>query len=304
MRNLLIKIIMLVVLWLVSVLIFVNRQPPSEQKQQKVVSETMKAKKEEAIVVRIMRENKVEEVALETYLEGVLASEMPYTFALEALKAQCVAARTFVLQRNLCVDDTTSSQVYKSESELIEIYQEEYETMMQKVRQAIQETKGLVLRYDGHYISAMFYSSNNGKSNDASWYYQNEQPYLKSVDSHWDLDYPQTTQTTTIEYEQMMRLLNVRDLSIQNVTYYENGYVKTINIGGCEFSGREIREKLQLRSSCFQMQNSDAGMLVTTVGFGHGVGLSQYGAQGMALEGYDFKAILTHYYQGVSIEKI
>lgn len=303
MRNLFIKCSLLLLLWGIVITSFSFTKTKGSStviSEEKVEVQEQQDEK----VVQVMHNGVSESIPLETYLEGVVASEMPYTFELEALKAQCVAARTFVLKRNLTVDDSTSSQVYRSESELIEIHQDNYDEMINKVRQAIKESEGLVMRYNGEYISALFYSSNNGKSNNASWYYKNEVPYLISVDSPWDLKFENTKQQTSLSVSKCMNALGVSNMSVGNVTYYDNGYVQSIDIGGKSFTGREVREKLNLRSSCFKMQVNGDNVDIYTTGFGHGVGMSQYGAQGMALEGYDFKAILNHYYTGVSIEKI
>lgn len=303
MRNLFVKFVLLLLLWVMVLSCFSFSKTEAFAtiiKEEKVNA----SEKQEEKIVQVMHNGVSESIPLETYLEGVVASEMPYTFELEALKAQCVAARTFVLKRNLNVDDSTSSQVYRSESELIEIHQDNYDAMISKVRQAIKESEGLVMRYQGEYISALFYSSNNGKSNDASWYYQNEVPYLVSVDSPWDLKYENSTSQITLSVSKCINALGITNMNIGDIAYYDNGYVQSIEIGGKCFSGREVREKLNLRSSCFKIQLDGDNVNITTIGFGHGVGMSQYGAQGMALEGYDFKAILNHYYTGVSIEKI
>lgn len=305
MRNLLCKVILLLFIWMLFFSMFSMNRIVSKNNglvhEKEIGAYQVEAKEQ---IVQVMHNGVQESIPLEKYLEGVVASEMPYTFELEALKAQCVAARTFVLQRGLSVDDSTSSQVYRSENELIEIHQDNYDAMITKIRTAINETKGLVMRYQGEYISAMFYSSNNGKSNDASWYYQNEVPYLKSVDSPWDIKHEKSVQTISLAVSECMNALGVANMHLGNITYYDNGYVDTITIGGKQFSGREVREKLQLRSSCFSMVIQENIVSITTEGFGHGVGLSQYGANGMALEGYTYEEILHHYYQDIQIEKI
>lgn len=306
MRNIFIKSIILIVSWLMILAFFSFQTTQGKKDESHIENKIEKQTKEESseLIVQVMHNGVQEHIPLETYLEGVVASEMPYTFEMEALKAQCVAARTFVLKRNLNVDDSTGSQVYRSENELIEIHQENYDAMITRIRQAINETKGLVMRYQGEYISALFYSSNNGKSNDASWYYQNEVPYLKSVDSPWDLQFENTVQTKELGLQECMNALNVSSFNIGSIQYYDNGYIASIEIGEKIFSGREVREKLDLRSSCFTINIQNDIVLITTTGFGHGVGMSQYGALGMAQEGYDFKAILNHYYYGIHIEKI
>lgn len=303
MHKVILKIVSIITIFLMVLWI-----PTMHQKKSKEVhglkKEQVVVKEKEEVMVSVTTAQGSESLPLEEYLLGVVASEMPYHFELEALKAQAVAARTFVLQRDLKVDDTTSSQVYKSSGQLKEIFDEQYDEMIQKVKQAVEETKSQVIQYNGEYISAMFYSSNNGKSNNASWYYKNEMPYLQSVDSKWDLQFEQTKKKESKTKQECIQALQVNELKIGNIEEYENGYVKTIQIDNIVFTGREIREKLKLRSSCFTIQIQNEEVIIDTVGFGHGVGMSQYGAQGMALEGYTYDAILKHYYTGITIDSI
>ncbi len=303
MRRIVLKLILLVGVWL---LVFINMtlskgQDTSENEKVEVVNTPVKKKQPQEHMVRVMHNGKEEEMELESYLAGVIASEMPYTFEKEALKAQCVAARTYVMQRGLKVDDSTSSQVYHSQAELKEIHDENYEEMQNVIHQVLEETKGEVMMYDGNYISAMFYSSNNGFSNDASWYYKNEVPYLKSVSSIWDTQFENTNAVVEKSVEECKAALGVSSFLIQNMQTYENGYIKTMTIGGKVFTGRQVREALGLRSSCFSMEIKGDYVHIYTRGYGHGVGMSQYGALGMAKEGYTYHEILTHYYTGVEI---
>lgn len=259
-------------------------------------------KKEDGNIVQVMRKNGNEEIELEAYVANVVACEMPASFEIEALKAQAVAVRTFVLKRNLKVDDSVASQVYKSKTELQEIWQENYEKNMAYINKAVQATKNEVALYRGEYISAMFYSHNNGKSNDASWYYQNSIPYLQSVDSPWDKKYEKAIQEKVMPLIEVKNKLGVNNVSIQSLNRYENHYVKEIQIDHKVFTGRKVRELLQLRSSDFTFKVNNEEVVIQTIGYGHGVGLSQYGAQGMAQEGYTYQEILKHYYTGIEIK--
>ncbi len=252
------------------------------------------------IQVSLTREGVQSNIELEAYLIGVVASEMPSSFELEALKAQAVAARTFVAQRGYQVDDTTSSQVYYSNEELQEIHEEGYFEMIEKITQAVQETHGEVLVYDNKYISALFYSSSGGMSNCSQDYFVSEQAYLQSVPSPWDLQFESTTQSINIPLDDFYAALQLEGGVITHLERYDSGYVKEVHIGSGVYSGREIREALTLRSSNFDISISDQ-VYITTYGYGHGVGMSQYGAQGMALQGSTYRDILTHYYSGVDI---
>lgn len=261
-------------------------------------------KKEKEKIVQVMRKSGNEEIELEEYVENVVSCEMNASFEKEALKAQAVAARTFVLKRNLKVDDSVASQVYKNKNELEEIWQESYEKNMEYIHEAVQETKGEVALYNNEYISALFYSHSNGKTNDASWYYKSEVPYLKSVESPWDLEYKNRIQQIIMNKQEVISKLKVNSLFIEDINRYANHYVKEMKIDQKIFTGREIRELLHLRSSDFIFKENQNEVIIETNGYGHGVGMSQYGANGMAKEGYSYQEILKHYYSGIEIKRI
>ena len=296
MSKLLVKSFLLLFAWF---LIFLCINFKEEEKE---VEKKEEERKEYYVEVSTQKETL--NIELEEYLIGVVVSEMPYTFEKEALKAQCVAARTFVLQRGLKVDDTTASQVYKSEVQLKEIYDEKYEEMIKKVKEVVKECNGEILTYQKEAISALFYSCSNGFTNDASWYYQYEKPYLKSVDSHWDTKVEAYEKVIELSKVEICEKLQIPFFKVVEEERYENNYVKQINIGGISFTGREVREKLGLRSSCFRFEEINGNVFVYTQGYGHGVGMSQYGANEMAKEGKSYIEILKHYYTGVEIENI
>lgn len=242
---------------------------------------------------------------MEAYLIGVLSSEMPAEFEMEALKAQSVAARTYVVQRGYEVDDTTSTQVYHDEGQLKKLWGDRYNEYHERISNAVKETAGEILTYQDKAISALFYSSSCGKSANAKEYWGNEVPYLKSVDSHWDKEekgYMQSVVISEQEFAEKLGFVNPVK-QIKNRECYDSGYVKSIEIDQISFSGRQIREKLGLRSSCFTIEKKEKAYRITTKGYGHGVGMSQYGAQGMAKEGKSYEEILLHYYQGAVLKK-
>lgn len=258
------------------------------------------------IQVQISRQDgSIETVDLETYVTGVVSAEMPASFELEALKAQAVASRTFVMARNLKVDDTTSSQVYYDKTQRQSNWQDDFETYEQKIETAVKETAGEVLMYDGQYISALFFSSSNGKTENNNDYFASASlPYLQSVDSKWDLAYDGTFRKKSFTSEQLNELFETEQFSLEIISYTQSGRVNEVSVCGTSYTGREIREKLGLASSDFDVSKEGDVYTFETVGFGHGVGMSQYGANGMAAEGYHYDEILKHYYQGVTIEKI
>ncbi len=267
--------------------------------------ETIQGKKEikeEPVKVAVTIDNNVNYVDLDDYLLGVVAGEMPANFETEALKAQVVASRTFVYNRNLSVDNTTNSQVYLSEDKMKENWGNKYDEYYQKISTAIKETKNEVMKYQGDYISALFFSSSNGYTENVEDYFESSPlPYLRSVDSHWDLTIdPKNTRQVSFTKQELKEKFNCH-INFNIIAYKKSGRVATLSVGGKNYSGRQVREKLGLSSSCFTVEYVNNKYVFTTKGSGHGVGMSQYGAQGMALEGSNYKEILNHYYTNIEI---
>lgn len=257
----------------------------------------------EEVKVAVTIDDNVNYIDLDDYLLGVVAGEMPANFEQEALKAQVVASRTYVYNRNLSVDNTTNSQVYLSEDKMRENWGNKYDEYYQKIGAAIKETKNEVLKYQGEYISALFFSSSNGYTENVEDYFESSPlPYLRSVDSHWDLTIdPKNTRQASFTKQELKEKFNCQDLDFNIIAYKKSGRVATLSVGGKNYSGRQVREILGLSSSCFTIEYVNNNYVFTTKGSGHGVGMSQYGAQGMALEGADYKEILNHYYTGIEI---
>lgn len=280
----------------------ISVNPPA--KQNEVTQEDEKEKEPEPSVSVFRQENEIQ-LPLEEYLLGVVASEMPVSFELEALKAQAIAARTFVAARNYQVDDTTASQVYKSDEELKAQWGDNYPTYIEKIKQAVNETQGKILTYQGSPITAAFFSSSNGTTNNAQDYWLNEVEYLQAVDSHWDNEVKENQKELTFSLSDLASKLGLTSLSTFVITEnYDNGYVKSVQADDQVFTGRKIREVLALPSSSFTITNNGNDITFTTTGSGHGIGMSQYGANGMALEGFHYDEILNHYYQNVKIEDL
>lgn len=255
--------------------------------------------------VTVKTKDKTLKVPLEEYVVGVVAGEMPVSFEIEALKAQVVAARTFVLSRKLNVDNTTNSQVYLTDEQMKKNWGSAYDKNKAKIEKAVKETSYEVMTYQGEYISAMFFSSSNGKTVNCEDYFTGQVAYLKSVDSHWDLNIdPTNTRKKTFTKKELANIFDVTSPQIEITSYTSSGYVKNVIINGKKYTGREVREKLALASSCFQIEMTTKGYTFTTKGSGHGVGMSQYGAQAMAKEKKTYQDILHHYYQNIEITSI
>lgn len=244
---------------------------------------------------------------LEEYLIGVVGAEMPASFQMEALKAQAVVARTYALKllaSGKKLTDTVSTQVYKDNNELKKLWGNSYSTYYQKIKEAVTSTKGVSVYYQGNYINALYHSTSNGKTEDASMVWGNSVPYLKSVDSKWDVQASSYLREIKEDFTNVLNLLGIsNDTNIQFeiISRDESGRVEKIKVGDKIFDGVTFRNLLKLRSTDFSIMVINNQVSITTKGYGHGVGLSQYGANGMAQEGYTYKEILKHYYTGVEV---
>jgi stage II sporulation protein D len=255
--------------------------------------------------VTIYRSNgNVVSMDLEEYLIGVVGAEMPASFQMEALKAQAVVARTYALKllaSGKKLTDTVSTQVYKDNNELKKLWGNSYSTYYQKIKEAVTSTKGVSVYYQGNYINALYHSTSNGKTEDASMVWGNSVPYLKSVDSKWDIQASSYLREIKEDFMNILNLLGISsdtNIQFEVISRDESGRVEKIKVGDKIFDGVTFRNLLKLRSTDFSINNQ---VSITTKGYGHGVGLSQYGANGMAQEGYTYKEILKHYYTGVEV---
>ncbi|WP_096156381.1 MULTISPECIES: stage II sporulation protein D [Bacillus] len=256
------------------------------------------------------------EIPIEEYVVGVVSAEMGPQFELEALKAQALAARTYVVKQMLAgksisapegahVTDTVLDQVYKSREQLRAGWGAEFAPRIAKVAEAVEATAGKVITFNNEPIDASFFSTSNGFTENSEEYWQNEYPYLRSVESPWDEVSPAFTDkkvVTLAEFQHELGVTLPADGSVGKIVSRTTGdRVGEVEINGKKLKGREVREKLELRSSDFTWERSGNEIIITTKGYGHGVGMSQYGANGMAKLGSTHEQILTHYYQGVQI---
>jgi len=271
-----------------------------------------------AVEVAVYRASigKIETVPMENYLIGVVAAEMPAEFKEEALKAQALTARTYIVQKMLTKDtigvpkgaqvtDTILNQVYKSNAELKQQWGVDYNWKRKKIQDAVRATSGKILTYKGEPINATFFSTSNGYTENSEDYWPGKIPYLRSVPSPWDLKSPKFTNQAVFSVAAFEARLGVKlgsGSSIGTVVERTAGKrVGKVNISGKILTGRDIRDKLNLNSSDFSWDRKGNNIIITTHGFGHGVGMSQYGANGMAAEGKDYKQIVQYYYKGVQI---
>lgn len=267
--------------------------------------------------VRIKRNatGKIDNVLLEDYIVGVLAGEMPVSFEIEALKAQAVAARTYVMKRlvnnknnDYDIIDTTLNQVYLDNDELKKKWGNNYVNYINKLKTAVLETSGEYITYKDNIIDALFFSTSVGATENSEEVFVSALPYLRSVDSSWDAEVsPVFSENNTFSLKEFYNKLNLtysNNLSIDVLQTTSTGRIKKIKINGTTFNGTTVAGKLGIRSDYFNISRDNDTVLVTTKGYGHGVGMSQYGAEAMAKKGYTYDKILKHYYKDVDIKKI
>ncbi len=299
-----------------------NRKPASQETALGVHKEMLSKYDRLWVRVYIAEEKRIEKMPIELYVRGVIAGEMPIDFELEALKAQAIAARTYIYRRLRSADrsdlssemqgadvvDTVQNQVYIPLGALLDRWSGEIkEENLKKLNEAVEQTKGQIITYEGEPIQAAFFSTSNGYTENASDYWSVDFPYLRSVASPWDKAIsPRYKETVSMELSAFSSKLGVKESAVRQmriVDTTEGRRIKTVIIGEEKFSGREFREKLGLASSQFNWTIHENEITITTYGFGHGVGMSQWGANGMAQNGQTAEQIVTYYYTGTKVEQ-
>lgn len=243
---------------------------------------------------------------LEDYLTGVLLCEMPASFHAQAKKAQAVVARTYALRRldgsgkhpGVVCTDSNCCQGYLDPGTFAD------REAVRVARRVVEETEGQVLTYGGSLIDATYFSCSGGLTEDAVAVWGSDVPYLQSVASPGEEMADHFTDTVFFTKSQLESALGVTlkgEKYVSAVTYTQGGGVASVMIGGQLYRGTELRSLLGLRSTAFEMDVTADGITFTTKGYGHRVGMSQYGAQAMALQGSTYQQILAHYYQGTEL---
>lgn len=267
-------------------------------------------------------DDNIENVKLEEYLVNVVSAEMPSSFSKEALKAQAVAARTYALKKinkelpehknaDLC-SDFAHCQAYLDTSKLKSKWGKSYSKNIKKIKAAVSETKGEYLSYNNDYAITVFHSCSNGITEKASEVWGGDIAYLTNVKSPGDYlkkDYITKAVFLRDEFISILKkhLGENADFSqnaIGNISYTSGSNVKDICIFGQNISGVDMRKLFSLKSSSFSLEEKNNEFIFTVTGNGHGVGMSQYGAEKMAQEKHNYKDILFHYYPGTSLESV
>lgn len=294
----------------IIVIILVVIASVSSSKKRTTYFNNEEEKVKENIIVKIKnKDNTVNNIELEQYVIGVVAGEMPASFNDEALKAQAIASRTYaVYKMNTSKGDydlvtDVSNQVYISKKEMQEKWGSDYNKYLEKVTNVVNDTKDLVMTYNGEVIESFYFAISNGKTENVTSVFNEERDYLKSVESS-DTNVNNFMKTITISRSEFCNKLSINcdNIIIKDIKYNETGRIDELNINNKVFKGTEIRRLLSLRSTDFKINVSD-NISITTKGYGHGVGMSQYGANEMAKNGSSYEEILKHYYQNIDIVK-
>lgn len=324
MRRLLLAFLLFLVFLLVGVPALVVRERPLPQLPEVPLQVDV------PVNIFIPATGETRQLPLQEYLVGVLAAEMPASFPLPALEAQAVAARTYVVRRMRifggegCSLATTadvcagpeSGQAWWSEEEMKQRWGFfGYLGQRRRIQSAVANTRGLIVVYQGRPIDAVYHSASGGRTEAAEDYWGKAEPYLRSVPSPFEEDSPYQEVKQILPYDEVVRRLGGEDEEIVRkmraagpsariLERTPSGRNAQVEIGSVVFSGREVREKLGLRSTWFEVTVDRDRLVFVTRGNGHGVGLSQYGAAGLARRGYDFRQILRHYYPGTELREI
>lgn len=267
----------------------------------------------------------IEEIPIDEYLLGVVSAEMPASYEIEALKAQAVVARTYTVYKikndskhdgaDIC-DDSKCCQAWISKEDRLARWEEDKkEEYWEKIKKAVYETQGKVITYDGEVIDAFFHSNSGGKTENVSAVWGGtDLPYLQSVETAGESQYSQYSSEVSFlkeEFENKIKQVhpdfqidyNAEDC-IKVIEYTQGNRVKTIKIGNLNLSGVEVRTLLGLKSANFEVTIEDTSIKFTVKGYGHGVGMSQTGANTLAQEGKLYDEIIKHFYSGVEINNL
>ena len=279
---------------------------------------------DEGLSLNVLAGGELQQMDMQTYLLGVVRSEMPASFEEEALKAQAVAARTYILYKKLnggsanhpeadACGDISCCQAYKTYEEAAADWGEDAAEFEAKIRRAVEETDGECILYEGLPVLAVFHSSSAGETLDAAAVWSAGLPYLQSVEtpetSETVPNYQSTASFSASELKAILqKALPEADLSqgpsnwFTNIRQQPGGAVTALAVGGVEVGGNDLRTILGLRSACFTIAFEEENVVFSVTGYGHGVGMSQYGANVLAAGGMNYRDILAWYYSGAQVE--
>lgn len=301
-------------------------QAADEKTAEKQAPDAAASEKDTSPALRVSVNGRVREMSLEEYVAGAVAAEMPASFPDEALKAQAVAARTYAVYKQslgrdekhpdavVCDDFTHCAAFVDLKNDAEELWGNKAEAWTKKIRAAAEQTAGKIVTYHDAPIAAVFHAAAAKQTEAAVSVWGADVPYLESVSSAGDDACPKYDSEVTLRAEEFRQLLLKKypDINLTGLpkTWFtevkssEAGGVTSCRVGGIAMKGTEVRELLQLNSTHFTISTTDSTITFRTQGYGHGVGMSQYGAKHMAEDGKTFTEILEHYYTGTKVSDL
>lgn len=323
--------ILILIFMIVAPMIIIESMPvkaSSEEENSSSISENnnlITINGSENIKVYITKEDRMEEVPIEDYVKSVVSGEMPASFSDEALKAQAVAARTYIMSKRSrpCdiakggdVCDTTHCQVYISKISRLEKWEDKATENWDKISKAVDETKGKVLTYNNQLVLyPQFFSTSSGMTENAVDVFSNDVPYLVSTESKGEEIAPKYESEIPFNINEFVNKVNEKypeaELTVENlqgnieiISRSSAGGIKEIRLGQTKVKGLDFRLSFGLNSTNFEYTISNDQILFKCKGYGHGVGMSQWGANVMAKSGSNYEEILKHYYKGIDLKVI
>ena len=322
MKRVVLAALMLLLMQFFLPVLLLGSQTPVQGDHPAQLRPMTQTKGDEGQVVALLHEDgQVEQLSLADYLWGVVAAEMPASFESEALKAQAVAARTYWAAcdgdkhtpADIC-GDSACCQAYCSRQEAAANWGQKTEEYTARIAQAVMGSDGLIAVYNHQPIQAVYFSSAPGRTVDAVAVWGSAVPYLVSVPSPEGEEVPNWHAEVSITTAQFRALVTEQfpnaDFSgpvnrwLRDFVWQPSGTVSRVNVGGVELTGGQVRKLLGLRSACFSVSVEGDNLIFQTTGYGHGVGMSQYGANALAKQGKNFREILGWYYSGVQVEPL
>lgn len=256
--------------------------------------------------VNALVNNEVTKLSLEEYVVGVVSCEMPASFNNEALKAMAVASRTYALykmEHNKTLKTTTSDQCYINIEDMKKKWKGNFDKYYIKISNAVNDTKNQYMTYNDEIIISFYFSISNGKTENIENVFSQKLDYLVSVDSSWDKRKTNNENDIKMTIKDFLNKLSIKDNKINNIKIDRSSTnrVNYIEINNNKYKGTKFRSLLNLKSTDINITYDKEYVYIHTVGYGHGVGMSQYGANYMANDGYKYDEILKHYYTGINI---
>lgn len=274
-----------------------------------IIQETEEAiEKKSNYMIKINYNGEVKEIDLEEYVVGVVACEMPASFDYEALKSMAVAARTYALykvenKKGYVMKTTAADQCYINMDKMKSKWGSSFDKMYNKVNGAVSDTKNEYMTYKDDIILSLYFSISNGYTENCENVFSQKLDYLKSVSSEWDKNYNYKEKDVKFSISDFLNKLSISGNKITNISVDRTATnrITNIYINGKKFKGSKFRSLLSLRSTDMSIDYDEKYVYINTKGYGHGVGMSQYGAHSMAKLGYSYDEILKYYYNGIEI---